>query len=49
MDEHRAAPAHKPGEMATLWMDPKETKGPNDPDRVPAGEIPQVPRDLSST
>jgi dipeptidase len=35
---------HKPGEMATLWMDPKETKGPNDPDRVPAGEIPQVPQ-----
>ena len=35
---------HKPGEMATLWMDPKESKGPNDPDRVPAGEIPQVPR-----
>jgi dipeptidase len=36
--------AHKPGEMATLWMDPKESKGPNDPDRVPAGEIPQVPQ-----
>ena len=35
---------HKPGAMATLWMDPKETKGPNDPDRVPAGEIPQVPQ-----
>jgi len=35
---------HKPGAMATLWMDPKESKGPNDPDRVPAGEIPQVPR-----
>jgi len=34
---------HKAGEMATLWMDPKESKGPNDPDRVPAGEIPQVP------
>jgi dipeptidase len=30
--------------MATLWMDPKESKGPNDPDRVPAGEIPQVPQ-----
>ena len=40
------APArtHKPGAMATLWMDPKESKGPNDPDRVPAGEIPQVPQ-----
>ena len=36
------AQAHKPGAMATLWMDPKESKGPNDPDRVPAGEIPQV-------
>jgi len=34
--------SHKPGETATLWMDPKESKGPNDPDRVPAGEIPQV-------
>ncbi|MEW5981179.1 MAG: C69 family dipeptidase [Acidobacteriota bacterium] len=33
---------HKPGEMATLWMDPKETKGPDDTDRIPAGEIPQV-------
>ena len=38
------AQAHKPGEMETLWMDPKESKGPNDPDRVPAGEIPQVPQ-----
>jgi len=35
---------HTPGAMATLWMDPKESKGPNDPDRVPAGEIPQVPQ-----
>jgi len=35
---------HKPGEMTTLWMDPKESKGPNDPDRVPAGEIPQAPQ-----
>jgi dipeptidase len=38
------AQRHKPGTMATLWMDPKESKGPNDPDRVPAGEIPQVPQ-----
>jgi len=38
------AKTHKPGEMATLWMDPKESKGPDDPDRVPAGEIPQVTR-----
>jgi len=29
--------------MATLWMEPKRTTGPDDPDRVPAGEIPQVP------
>jgi dipeptidase len=36
--------SHKPGEMATVWMEPKESKGPDDPDRVPAGEIPQVPR-----
>jgi len=38
------AQSRKPGEMATLWMDPKESKGPDDPDRVPAGAIPQVPR-----
>jgi dipeptidase len=38
------AQAHRAGETATVWMDPKETKGPNDPDRVPAGEIPQVPQ-----
>ena len=38
------AQAHKPGATAKLWMDPKESKGPNDPDRVPAGEIPQVPQ-----
>jgi len=34
---------HAPGSMATLWMQPKRTRGPNDPDRVPVGEIPQVP------
>ncbi len=34
---------HKPGEMAAVWMSPKETKGPDDPDRIPSGEIPQVP------
>jgi dipeptidase len=33
---------HQPGEKATVWMEPKETKGPDDDDRVPAGEIPQV-------
>ena len=38
------AQTHKPGATATLWMDPKESKEPNDPDRVPAGEIPQVPQ-----
>ena len=38
------AQTHRPGATATLWMDPKESKGPNDPDRVPAGEIPQVPQ-----
>ncbi|MCX6551451.1 MAG: C69 family dipeptidase [Acidobacteria bacterium] len=34
---------HKPGEVATVWMEPKESKGPDDPDRVPSGAIPQVP------
>jgi dipeptidase len=34
---------HKAGDTATLWMDPKETSGPDDPDRIPAGDIPQVP------
>ncbi|HNV03359.1 MAG TPA: C69 family dipeptidase [Vicinamibacterales bacterium] len=38
------AQSHKPGAMAVVWMDPKESKGPNDPDRVPAGEIPQAAR-----
>jgi dipeptidase len=33
---------YKPGEVATVWMDPKETKGPDDPDRIPSGDIPQV-------
>lgn len=33
---------HAPGAKATVWMDSKETKGPDDADRVPAGEIPQV-------
>jgi hypothetical protein len=27
---------HKPGETATIWMDPKESTGPDDADRVPA-------------
>ena len=34
--------SHPPGSKATLWMQPKRTTQPNDPDRVPVGEIPQV-------
>ncbi len=34
---------HGPGEMAKVYYDPKGTKGPDDPDRVETGEIPQVP------
>ncbi len=34
---------HKPGEMCKVYFEPKRTKGPNDPDRLDAGEIPQVP------
>jgi dipeptidase len=34
--------SHPPGSVATLWLQPKRTTGPNDPDRIPAGEIPQV-------
>lgn len=33
---------HEPGSSATLWLQPKRTSRPNDPDRIPAGEIPQV-------
>src|SRR5512141_1730227 len=33
---------HKPGEKAKVYYDPKRTKGPNDPDRLETGEIPQV-------
>lgn len=33
---------HQPGEMAKVYIEPKRTKGPNDPDRLEAGEIPQV-------
>jgi len=33
---------HKPGEMARVYLDPKLTKGPDDPDRIETGEIPQV-------
>jgi dipeptidase len=34
---------HGPGETAKVWLEPKLTKGPDDNDRVPTGEIPQVP------
>jgi dipeptidase len=34
---------HRPGEKAPVYMSPKETKGPNDPDAISVGEIPQVP------
>jgi dipeptidase len=33
---------HKPGETAKVYYEPKRTKGPTDPDRLVAGEIPQV-------
>ena len=33
---------HKPGDMAPVYMSSKETKGPNDPDAISVGEIPQV-------
>jgi len=33
---------HKPGEMAKVYYEPKLSKGPDDPDRVETGEIPQV-------
>ena len=34
---------HKAGEKASIYMSPKETKGPNDPDAISVGEVPQVP------
>jgi dipeptidase len=33
---------HPAGAKATIWLDPKRTTGPEDADRVPVGEIPQV-------
>ncbi|MBZ5498027.1 MAG: C69 family dipeptidase [Acidobacteriia bacterium] len=33
---------HGAGERAKVWLEPKLTKGPDDTDRVPTGEIPQV-------
>ena len=34
---------HKNGEMAPVYMTPKEKKGPKDADAISVGEIPQVP------
>ncbi len=34
---------HRPGETAKLYLEPKLAKGPDDPERLEAGEIPQVP------
>lgn len=33
---------HPKGETASVWLEPKETKGPDDPDRIEVGKIPQV-------
>jgi dipeptidase len=33
---------HQPGETTPVWLEPKESKGPDDDDRVEAGRIPQV-------
>jgi len=34
---------HKAGEMCKIYFQSKRTKGPDDPDRLDLGEIPQVP------
>ena len=34
---------HKPAEMAKVYHGPKETTGPDDPERVETGQIPQAP------
>jgi dipeptidase len=34
---------HKPGELCPVYHNPKETKGPDDKNRLKSGEIPQVP------
>ncbi len=36
--------AHKPGEMEKVYIEPKRTKGPQDPDRVESGEVPYPAR-----
>ena len=33
---------HKPGETAKVYLEPKQTKGPGDTDRIETGVIPQV-------
>jgi hypothetical protein len=33
---------HKPGEMCVVYHNPKETRRPDDKNRLPSGEIPQV-------
>jgi len=33
---------HQKDETASVWLEPKETKGPDDPDRIESGKIPQV-------
>jgi dipeptidase len=33
---------HKPGDTAKVYYEPKRTKGPEDPDRLETGQIPQV-------
>lgn len=34
---------HQPGDTAKIYFQSKRTRGPDDPDRLPTGEIPQVP------
>jgi len=34
---------YKQGDQCAIWLDPKGTKGPNDPDAIEAGFIPQAP------
>jgi dipeptidase len=34
---------HAANEMTKVWLEPKLTKGPDDTDRIPTGEIPQIP------
>ncbi|KPK95647.1 hypothetical protein AMJ80_04435, partial [bacterium SM23_31] len=34
---------HEPGDMCEIYLQPKRTQGPDDPDRLVGGEIPQVP------